>query len=181
EPLGPGPIDLIVVDNDSVDNTRSIAMSMGARVVRETTRNISTVRNAGARNAAGQVLVFIDADTIVPETLFHEIMMRMKDRNCVGGAVDTDYRPSRRLMKAYLRVWRILGMLSGMAQGATQFCRTEVFGSLKGYDQTLFMGEDVDFYWRLKKFARQRGFCCCYLTAVRVTPSTRRFDKWSIW
>ncbi len=45
-----------------------------------------------------------------------------------------------------------------MAQGATQFCRKDVFAALNGCDETLFMGEDVDYYRR-----------------------DRRFDQWGLW
>jgi hypothetical protein len=40
-----------------------------------------------------------------------------------------------------------------MAQGAAQFCRRSAFDLLTGYDESYFMGEDVDFYWRLQKLS----------------------------
>jgi hypothetical protein len=36
--------------------------------------------------------------------------------------------------------WRLLGWLTGMAQGAAQFCRREAFLALGGYDETIYMG-----------------------------------------
>src|SRR2546427_10158061 len=59
-------VELIVVDNDSVDRTADVARSFGAIVVHEAVHNISRVRNAGAGVARGDVLAFVDADTIVP-------------------------------------------------------------------------------------------------------------------
>ena len=105
----------------------------------------------------------------------------MSDGRCIGGAVDTDYRPERFLVRAYLRFWRVVGKLFRMAQGATQFCRASVFSSLGGYNETIFMGEDVEFYWRLRKAARRTDSLVELIDDVSVVPSCRRFDKWPFW
>ncbi len=173
--------EVIVTDNDSADATASIALSLGAQVVKEPQRNIARARNAGAAVARGEVLVFVDADTLVPEQLLWRIAQEMEDENCLGGAVDTAYRPARLTMKAYLTLWRVLGRLTGMAQGATQFCRREAHALLGGYDESLFMGEDVDFHWRLKRLARRQRARTSFIEDVQVIPSTRRFDQWSLW
>jgi glycosyltransferase involved in cell wall biosynthesis len=173
--------EIIVIDNDSTDSTSDVALSFGASVVKETKRNVARVRNAGASFAKGNVLVFIDADTIVPAELFCRINEVMASRSCFGGAVDTDYRAAKTLVKIYLQLWRILGKLAGMAQGATQFCRRDVFVSLTGYDESLYMGEDVDFHWRLKQFAKRQNGHVCFIADIQVVPSTRRFDQWSFW
>jgi glycosyltransferase involved in cell wall biosynthesis len=121
------PVQVIVVDNDSEDQTAEIARSLGATVVPEPIRNVARARNAGARAASGDVLLFLDADTLVPPCLLSRIFAVMSDPLCVGGAVDVDHRPSRALVRWYLWGWRLLGRLTGMAQGATQFCRREAF------------------------------------------------------
>ena len=69
----------------------------------------------------------------------------------------------------------------GVAQGAAQFCRQETFGALGGYDERLFTGEDVDFYWRLKRLARKGSGHVVFVRDVRVVPSPRRFDRWPVW
>lgn len=173
--------ELIVVDNASTDNTAGIAREHGAAVLSEPVCNIARARNAGARASAGEVLVFLDADTLIPESLLCRIAQAMADSRCAGGAVDIDHRASRRVVRAYLRFWRALGTLAGMAQGAAQFCRREMFVDLGGYDEALFMGEDVDFNWRLKRLAHQRGLRACFINDLRVTPSSRRFDQWPLW
>jgi len=175
------PTEIIVVDNGSTDSTSDIALATGARIVRETKHNVARVRNAGASVAKGNVLVFIDADTIVPDELLWRINQVMASPSCFGGAVDTDYRPAKTLVKIYLQLWRMLGKLAGMAQGATQFCRREVYVSLLGYDESLYMGEDVEFHWRLKQFAKRQDANGFFIQDIRVTPSTRRFDQWPLW
>ena len=78
-------------------------------------------------------------------------------------------------------MWRVLARLTGMAQGATQFCRRSVFEQVGGYDEGAWIGEDVDFYWSLKKLAKRSNRTVRFIRNMRVRPSSRRFDKWPIW
>jgi glycosyltransferase involved in cell wall biosynthesis len=173
--------EIIVVDNDSDDSTAEVALALGATVAGEAVHNVAKVRNTGAKLSNGETIVFVDADTIVPDKLLSRIADAMSDDTCFGGAVDPIYRPMKLAVQAYLQFWRIIGKLTGMAQGATQFCRKDVFFTLEGYDETLFMGEDVDLYWRLKKFAKGQNGSVVFIEDIRVVPSTRRFDQWRLW
>ena len=173
--------EIIVVDNASDDSTADVARALGAIVIKETHHNVANVRNSGAKLSNGDVLVFVDADTIVPDKLLARIVEAMSDVTCFGGAVDTDYRPTKLTSKAYLQFWRMLGKVTGMAQGATQFCRRDLFLALNGYDESLFMGEDVDFHWRLKRMAKRQNGSVVLIEDLRVVPSTRRFDQWRLW
>lgn len=174
-------VEVIVVDNNSVDSTADLARELGATVVKEMEHNVARVRNTGARLARGDVLLFVDADTTVPDGLLSEIVETLTESTCFGGAVDTLYEPAKVTSKIYLELWRLIGKLAGMAQGATQFCRRDVFFALDGFDETLFMGEDVDFYWRLRRLAKRQKSRVTFLTDMQVVPSTRRFDQWGLW
>jgi glycosyltransferase involved in cell wall biosynthesis len=172
----------IVVDNESTDKTRLIAESFGAKFFTETERNIAKVRNTGAKNSGGDVLIFVDADTLVPDSLFQKIADVMRDKKCFGGAVAVGYGEFRRKwMKFYLCGWQFWGAFFNMKQGATQFCRKSVFENLGGYDETIYIGEDVMFYWRLSKFARRANGYLFFIENPKVVTSARRFDKMSIW
>src|SRR5467141_1547762 len=64
------PSEVVVSDDSSTDQTAEIARRHGARVVTVQRRQISATRNAGAREAQGDLLIFIDADTLVtPEVV----------------------------------------------------------------------------------------------------------------
>ena len=54
--------EIIVVDDISTDATARLAELDGARVVRVEHRQIAATRNAGAREARGEFLFFVDAD-----------------------------------------------------------------------------------------------------------------------
>ena len=176
-----GAVETIVVDNNSADRTAAAALVGGATVVHEPEQGIARSRNSGARHADGEVLVFVDADVIVPPTFLQAIHAALGDPACLGGAVDVDYRPQRRFARFYLRAWRLLARLTGMAQGAAQFSRASAFEEAGGYDETAWIGEDVDFFWSLKRLARDTGRKVAFIRQPRVRPSTRRFDKWPLW
>jgi glycosyltransferase involved in cell wall biosynthesis len=174
-------IEILVVDNASMDATAELARNAGATVVYEAEHNVAKVRNSGAAAARHDILVFLDADTLVPPELLLGIARAMTDPQCVGGSVDVSHRPVSRILRAYLVFWRVLGLIGGMAQGACQFCRKSAFKELAGYDETWYMGEDVDFYWRLKRLARRHRLRVTFIGELQVVPSPRRFDQWPIW
>lgn len=63
---------IIVSDNESTDDSVAVATACGARVITCAARGVAAVRNAGARQAQGEVLVFIDADhTVGPHWVGH--------------------------------------------------------------------------------------------------------------
>ena len=172
--------EVIVVDNMSTDQTARIAAGAGATVIEERVRNIGAVRNAGAAAATGEVFVFIDADTFVPETLFLKIHEVMADPKCFGGAVAYMYGKFRRWwMNWYAKGWEFWGRVFNMKGGAAQFCRASAFHAIGGYDESVYLGEDIEFYWTLQKYARESGGRLEFIDEPRVTPSTRRFDNMS--
>lgn len=170
------PVQVIVVDNESSDATAKIAREAGAEVVPEKVHNVARVRNTGARAASGDVLVFLDADTLVPPGFLPRVAEEMSAPECCGGTADISHQPSSKIVRAYLLGWRVVGRILRMAQGAAQFCRREAFDRLGGYDESLYMGEDVDFYWRLRKLGMVK-----FLRDVQVVASPRRFDRWPLW
>ena len=83
--------ELVLVDNGSTDRTRAIAEEFGTKIVDESVHNIGHVRNTGAAVVNLDVIVFLDADTIVRPGVFQKISAAMSDERCVGGSVAVEY------------------------------------------------------------------------------------------
>ena len=173
--------EIIVVDNASSDETAEIARRQGTTVVYDPVRNIARARNSGACAAQGWVFVFVDADTLVPEELLIRIWRAMASPACMGGVVEPIYSPARKGMRLYAAIWRWYGRHVRLSQGPVQFFRRQSFEQLKGYDESLCVGEDVVCLWRLRKLARQTGSCVESIRDIAVQASARRFDQWPTW
>src|SRR4051812_32617503 len=76
------PFEVVVADDASTDNTAEIARQHGARVVSVNHRQIAATRNAGAREAQGKRLFFVDADTVVSTRLL-TAALRAMDKGAV--------------------------------------------------------------------------------------------------
>src|SRR5437016_2114818 len=79
------PAELIVCDNNSEDRTAELARAAGARVVFEPVNQIARARNTGAARAAGEWLIFIDADSQPSRELFAEAADAMQGGRCLAG------------------------------------------------------------------------------------------------
>jgi glycosyltransferase involved in cell wall biosynthesis len=177
-----GDSEIIVADNGSDDKTREIAESFGAKVVSESVHNIAKVRNTGGKAASGDVFVFVDADTLVPDAVFQKIAGAMENDSCYGGAVSVEYGEfERKWLKYYFLGWQFWENIFNTKQGATQFCRRAAFEAVGGYNEAIYMGEDVDFYWRLTKYARQKRGTMFFIATPKVKTSARRYSRMEWW
>ncbi|CAN5607117.1 TIGR04283 family arsenosugar biosynthesis glycosyltransferase [soil metagenome] len=87
--------ELIVSDCDSVDATREIAAQLGAKVIRGG-RNRADALNRGAKITRGDVLLFLHADTLLPNDFVRRIDRALLNPRIVGGAFDFMFAPHPR-------------------------------------------------------------------------------------
>ncbi len=169
------PYELIVVDDASTDRTAAIAAASGARVITVAHRQIARARNAGASVAAGEVLVFIDADTRVEATTITATVAAVR-RGCVGGGAllrfDEPLPVSARVVGAILRAAM---RLSRLAAGAYVFATRGAFDAVGGFDETLFATEELTFSRAVRRVGRFAILSEAVITSGRKarTHSTR--------
>src|SRR5512134_3236417 len=76
--------EIIVVDNNSTDNTANLARQAGVQVVFEPINQIGRARNTGAAEATGDWLLFVDADSILNSELLADILRLIEEGKSVG-------------------------------------------------------------------------------------------------
>ena len=148
------PAEIIVVDDGSTDRTAAIARQYGVRVVSVRLRHIAAARNAGAREATGDVLFFVDADTIVPQGILRSAADAI-ERGAVGGGAgakqDTD-DPRWAAVALAVATW-IMRRLA-WAAGCFVFVRRDVFERVGGFDERYFASEEIHLSRAVKKHGR---------------------------
>jgi glycosyltransferase involved in cell wall biosynthesis len=75
----PGPYEVIVVDNNSTDDTAAVAAGYGVRVIQESERGVCAARQAGSAIATGDIIVSTDADTVQPRDWLRTIDARFAE------------------------------------------------------------------------------------------------------
>lgn len=135
--------EIVVVDDASTDDTARIASEHGARVVPVSHRHIAATRNSGAGAAAGDRLVFVDADTLVNPAVLEAALDAM-DRGAVGGGAAVRLQGRVRWherVAVSLFVW--LFRWTRIAPGCFVFCTREAFDATGGFDPAYYAAEDI--------------------------------------
>lgn len=147
-------VEIIVVDDASTDSTASIARGRGARVLQVDRRQIAAVRNEGARIARGNRLLFVDADTLANREVIAALIAAM-DAGAVGGGVAVRFaRPLPLHMRIFESVSIVLFRLFRVTPGCFLFCTREAFETVGGFNESLYVTEDVTLGRALARIGR---------------------------
>ncbi len=179
-------VEIIVVANRCTDGTAAIARRLGARVIDNNDKCISSIRNAGVRSSNGEVVVTIDSDSMMPKSAFVEIKELLRSGCYIGGgAIPVFDRMSLGIAvsSAYVALNLLPTMIkSGGLLSATMFWfRRKDFDRLGGFDESLVSLEDADFAKRLKALGKRHGKKYGTLKSGFVVTSSRKFDEFGDW
>ena len=170
------PNEVLVVDDASTDATGLVAQQQGAQVIRVEHRQIAATRNAGARQARGEILFFVDADTLVNAPVVQSALRSIREGAVGGGSFPR--------FEGWLPLWFrvIYPSLAGIARwlrfspsGACLFCTDGGFKAAGGFNENYYAAEDALFVATLKRHGR------FVVTAEQVVTSGRKLRAHSFW
>ena len=171
--------EVVVVDNNSSDDTARIARDFGATVVFEKINQISRARNTGARSAASPYLIFLDADTLVSATLLEKALSNLRRKNCCGGgAVVAADRPLRPFYRNVLKFWNRLSVRLHLAAGSFIYCRKDGFEAIGGFSEEVYFSEEIWFSIYYRRWGKRQGKEFVIIDDAPVVTSMRKLD-WS--
>lgn len=147
-----GNIEIIVVDNYSIDKTVELAKKYASKIIISGDER-SKQRNVGAQKANGTWLLFIDADMELSNGLIHECVVLMQNRPVAPALIINEKSVGHSFLGRVFALERNCYQDASWLQAARFFSKT-TFLHLGGYDEALFAGEDWDITERFK----QEGF-----------------------
>ena len=167
-------LEIIVADAGSKDKTVEITKSFGCSIIKGGLP--AKGRNEGAKIAKGNLFLFLDADTILPENFFEKALAEFKKRNldivsfCLEPQTKSNFK--KFLFDAFYNL-PILILEKILAHGAQAILvKKEIFEKVGGFDEKIKFAEDHSFVRKAKKFGKFG-----ILRKVRVFSSLRRFEK----
>lgn len=181
--IQPASLEIIVVCNRCTDSTALISEQYGAKVLVNDEKNLSAIRNTGIRAAEGDIIVTIDADSVMTEYALAEIRQMLGTGKYIGGG--TKPRFERMSVGIFFSaVYVALNLIPTMIRNRAALSGAMFWFYRKdfvGFDESLVSLEDMDFAVRMHRAGKERGQRFGTLKKSYIVTSSRKFDEFGDW
>jgi GT2 family glycosyltransferase len=177
------PLEVIVVDDSSTDESPQVAELFGARVLRTGGRcGPAKARNLGAREAAGSVLFFLDADVVAQADAIGRVQQAFANDAALDALIGSydDDPADRDFLSQYKNLMHCYVHQTGQEQASTFWSgcgamRREVFLAHSGFDESYARPaiEDIELGYRL--------FQAGHRMALDKDLRVKHLKKWTFW
>jgi peptidoglycan/xylan/chitin deacetylase (PgdA/CDA1 family) len=159
-----GDYEMIVVDNGSTDKTSEIARKLGANVVFEPRVGLPQARETGRRTANSEILLYIDADTVIPPSYLSKVAEFFENHTEIAAITnpfffyDGNWKTNIFIKFAFKAAcplyYKILDAfhLPKLVLGGSFAVRKHILEKIGGFNTNIkFYGEDTDISMRISK------------------------------
>lgn len=169
--------EIIVSDGGSSDNTKQIALADGCRwVVDNEHHHPSWQRNNGAALAQGEILLFLDADTVLQDNFLEIVVNEFIRRQLIGAGFYIHFHPNKASYNIYSGLYNFFCFWrQGFAPasiGAGILARRDYHLLIQGFDTDIYVAEDYDYCYRISKTGKFR-----MIKSLPILYSSRRLQK----
>jgi rSAM/selenodomain-associated transferase 2 len=169
-PLRARGTEIIAVDGGSADDTIALARPLADFVI-TSLRGRAVQMNAGAALARGDVLLFLHADTRLPDGADRLVLEGLTRSKRAWGRFDVAIEGKHSLLPVVAAAMNLRSRLTGIATGdQAMFVTRDAFETAGGFPEIALM-EDITFAQRLKRISRP--LCL----RARATTSGRRWEE----
>ena len=170
--------EIIVADGSSEDNTVKIAKRYGCRIVKEPVNGHtpSSGKNKGAKAAKGGLILILESDVVLPENFLSEFLDKFRSEKL-------DYSTCMVKSSSGILIHRLFFMIKNYSNlfaclfyphvsGQCILIRKSLYNKIKGFDDSLYLGEEHDLAKRAAKHGKWKFFIDMF-----VYCSPRRVEK----
>ncbi len=171
--------EIILADAGSQDKTVAIAKKYNCKIIPGGLP--AKARNEGAKAAKGDILFFLDADTILPDNFFKKALAEFKERGLELASFCLVPLPKNKISSFFMNIFYnqpIILLETALPHAATGiFVRKEIFEKVGGFDEDVKLAEDHYLARRAKEVFKAK---CGIIKTTEVFVSDRRFrtDGW---
>ena len=166
-------IEIIVVDGGSVDNTVEVVYSLGVNVI-STQRGRALQMNTGAKMASGEILLFLHADTVLPQGFAELVRDALNKSGVIAGAFELKIEGRHKGLRLIEKMVSLRSHFFQLPYGDQAiFIKAETFNQFGGFPELVIM-EDFEFINRLKRYGKIK------ILPISVITSGRRWQQLGI-